>query len=86
MKKNVNKGGSCVRYEPMGLNILNEDPSFMDAFRNVGCLQFCQKIRGFHAHISKYFVTNFIGIASKVGILNFTVSPDTISQATKIPR
>ena len=29
---------------------------------------------------------NFVGYASKVGILSFTVSLETISQATEIPR
>lgn len=86
MKKKVNKGGSCVRHEPMDLKLLNEDPSFVEAFSNVRCLQFCQKLQGFHAQISKDFVVKFTATASKVGVLNFTVSPDTIYQATEIPR
>ena len=86
MKKKVNKGGSCVRYEPMDLKLLNEDPNFMDALRNVECLQFCQKLQGFHAQISKDFKVNFTRTTLKVEFLNFTISPDTISQATEIPR
>ena len=86
MKKKVKKRGSCVRYEPMNLKLLNEDHSFMDAFRNFGCLQFCQKIQGFHAQISKDFVVNFTCTTSKERVLNFTVSPNTISQATEIPK
>ena len=81
-KKKLNKGGYCVRYEPMDLKLLNEDPSFMDDFRNFGFPHFYQNLQGFHTQISKDFVANFTGRASKVVVLNFTVSPDTISQAT----
>jgi len=51
MKKKTNKGGLCVRYEPMDLKLLNEDPSFEEAFNSVGCMRFYQKLQGFHAHV-----------------------------------
>ena len=86
MNKKLNKGCSCVRYEPMDLKLLNEDPSFVEALNNFRCLKFCQKLQGFHAQISKDFLVNFTCTNSKVGVLNFTLSPETISQATKIPR
>ena len=81
-KKKENKGGYYVRYEPMDLKLLNEDPSAMEAFMKVCFLQFCQKIQGFHVHVSKDFATNFTGTTSKVGVLNLTLSPHAISQAT----
>ena len=49
MKNKTNKGGSCVIYEPMDLKLLNEDPDFAEAFRNVGCMKIVQKIKYFHA-------------------------------------
>lgn len=85
-KMKTNKGGNCLRYEPMHLKLLNEDPTTMEVFWRMGCLQFCQKLQGFHAQVSKGFVTNFTGTTSKFWILNLIVSPESISQATKIPR
>lgn len=58
----------------------------MQSFSSMECLQFCQKLQGFHAQITKDFTLNFIGIDTKVGILSLNVSQDTISHATKIPR
>ena len=49
-------------------------------------MQLCHKLQGYHAHVSKDFAMNFIGIGSKVGIHNFIVSHETISQEIKIPR
>ena len=74
-----------VRHEPMDMRFLEENPTFTQAFSNVGCLRFCQKLQGYHGKISKEFSINFIGTGSKVGVLIFSVSLDTISQATKIP-
>ena len=82
MHKKNNKGGSVFRYEHMDLKLMNEDPTAMEVFRRTGCLQFYQKLQSFHAQISKDFATIFIGTSSKVGILNLTVSPEIISQAT----
>ena len=70
----------------MDLKLLNEDPTAMEFFRRTGCLQFCQKLQGFHAQVSKDFATNFTGTTTKVGILNLTVTPESISQAIGIHR
>jgi hypothetical protein len=80
------KGGVVVRYEPTYMKLLEEDPTFVQSFANMGCLRFCQKLQGFHAQITKDFTLNFTGIGTKVGILSLNVSPDTISHATEIPR
>ena len=37
-KNKTNKGGHCLRYEPMGLKLFNEDPNAMEVFRRTGCL------------------------------------------------
>lgn len=86
MNKKKNKGGSYVRYETMDLKLLNEDPNFAEAFNNIGCLKLCQKIQGFHAHVSRDFAVNFIGTCSNMGVISFTVLPETISQAIEILR
>ena len=72
--KKTNKGGSVVRYEPVDLKLVMEDPSFAEAFTNARCMRFCQKLQGYHAQVSKDSAVNFVGNASKVGILSFTAS------------
>ena len=81
-KRKAHKGGSCLRFEPMDLKLLNEEPNFVEAFRNAGCMRFCQKLQGFYVHISKDFATNFTGTTYKVGMLNFVVAPGIIAQDT----
>ena len=70
----------------MDMNLLNEEPNFVKALKNTGCMRFCQKLQGFHTQISNEVATNFTGTTSKVGILNFSVSPKTIAQGIEIPR
>ena len=77
--KNPNKGGTMVRYEPMDMRLIAEDPKLSQDFSNAGCMWFFQKLQGYHAQVSKYIAINFIGIGSKVGSLNFAVSLDTIA-------
>ena len=85
-RKKTNKGGHCHRYEPMDMNFLNEYSTSMEVFRRTGCLQFRQRLQGFHLQVSKDFSNSFIGTTSKVGILNLIVTPESISTATGIPR
>ena len=65
----------------MDIKFLNEDPSFVAAFTSASYMRFCQILQAFHAQVSKEFAMNFEGTASKVGVLSFVVSPQTIAQA-----
>ena len=38
--KNPNKGGTVIRYEPMDMRLIAEDPNFSKAFANATCMQF----------------------------------------------
>ena len=84
-KKKTNKGGHCLGYEPMDMNFLNEDPTALEVFRRTRCLQFCQRLQGCHVQVSKEFAIGFNGTTSKVGMLNLTVTLETIVSATGIP-
>ena len=81
-RRKTNKGGHCHRYRPMDMNFLNEDLTAMEVFRRTGCLQFYQRLQGFHLQVSKDFATSFTGKTSKVRMLNLTVTPETISSTT----
>ena len=48
-KRKTNKGGHYLRYEPLDMNLINEDPTDVDqVFRRTGCLQFCEILQGCH--------------------------------------
>ena len=64
------------------MNLLNEDPNALEIFRRTGFLQFCQILQGFHLQVSKEFAISLNGTASKVGMLNLTVTLETIPTAT----
>ena len=55
-KKNPNKGGDIVRFEPRGMTLINSNPGYMEIFRNDGCLKFCQKLDGHHVDVAHKFV------------------------------
>ena len=48
-------------------------------------MNFCQKIQVFNQLVTKDFALHFDGIKTKVGDLEFAVTPQTISAATGIP-
>ena len=85
-KRKTNKGGHCLRYEPSDMNLLNEDPISLEVFRRIGCLQFFPRLQGCHVQVSKEFSISFNVTTSKVGMLNLTVTPETIAATTGIPR
>ena len=85
-KRRTNKGGQCLRYEPADMNLINEDPTAVEVFRRIGCLQFCEKLQGCYAQVSKEFALNFSGTTTKVGMLNLSITPEVIVAATGIPR
>ena len=58
----------------------------MEAFKRVGCLQFCEKLHGCHTQILKEFAMNFNGTATKVGMLSMSITTENISTVTEIPR
>ena len=85
-KRKTKKGGHCLRYEPSDMNLIKEDPTDAEFFRRTGCLHFFQRLQGCHVQVSKEFALNFNGITTKVGMLNLTITPETIVAATGIPR
>jgi len=57
----------------------------MVAFEQVGCMRFCERIQGYHLQFTKEFAKGFDGVKAKVGSLPFSVSSQTIYEATDIP-
>jgi len=60
-KKNTNKGGDIVRFEPRGMALINSNPSYMDTLRKAECLKVYQKLDGHHVDVAYKFVLNYDG-------------------------
>jgi len=86
MEKKEHRSGRCQRTEPEGLDITLRDEGVKKAFKNAGCWNFCKKLQGGHAQVTKEFALNFTGLNSKVAMLEVQVSPEAISAVTEIPR
>ena len=85
-KKRTNKGGAIVRFEPRGMALINSNPNYMETFRKAGCLNFFENFQGGHNQVTNEFALHFSGSNTKIGILNYLVTPETIALVTKIPR
>ena len=83
--KKVEKGGAIFYTNLQDLVLFEDDLTFSASFEQVGCMSFCQRIQGFHQQVTKDFVLHFDGTKTKVGDLEFVVTPQTISTATGIP-
>lgn len=80
------KSGKFLRNEREVLDITLKNKEVEHAFKQAGCWNFCKKLQGGHAQVTKEFSLNFTGLNSKVGMLELQVSPDMISTVTEIPR
>ena len=86
MEKKEHRSGRCQRKEPEGLDLALRDEGVRKAFKDAGCWNFCEKLKGGHAQVTKEFALNFIGLNSKVSMLEIQVSPEVIANVTEIPR
>jgi len=86
MEKKEHRSGKCLRTEPEGLDITLRNEEVKKVFKKVGCWNFCKKLQGGHAQVTKEFALNFTGLNSKVAMLKVHVSPKVISAVTEIPR
>ena len=86
MEKKEHRSGRYQRTEPEGLDLALKDEGVRKAFKDAGCWNFCEKLKGGHAQVTKEFALNFTGLNSKVSMLEIQVSPETIANVTEIPR
>ena len=81
------KGGRHVREEPTSLNQLQACPLSMTCFQQMSCFQYCEMIAQIqhHQELVQLFVLNFHDSHVTLAGVNFTLTAETISQATRIP-
>lgn len=65
----------CLRNEPEGLDVLLKNSEVEQAFKQVGCWRFCEKLQGGHMQVTKEFSLNFTGLNLKVGVPELPISP-----------
>ena len=85
--KKDNKSGYHNRYEPITTQEINESPSALFNFHEVGCLEFCQKFQEVKGHLplTHFFALRLQGKHVHLTGLDFKLSPRALSKATKIP-
>lgn len=86
MERREHRSGKCQRTEPEGLELALRDEGVQKAFKDAGCWNFCKKLQGGHAQVTKDFALNFTGLNSKIAMLEVKVSPEEIAAATEILR
>ena len=76
------------RFEPLNTQELVSSPFSKQCFHNVGCLGFYEQIHqvGYHAKLTNLFATNLIGYKIKIAEVEFIISSETITIATRIPK
>ena len=81
------KSGRHVREEPTYLTQLQAGPLAMDCFQRQSCFQYCEMIaRTQHHHeLARLFVLHLHNGHVNLAGVDFTLSPETISEATGIP-
>lgn len=68
------------------MDLTLRDEGVKKAFQDADCWNFCQKLQGGHAQVTKDFALNFTGLNSKIAMLEVKVSPEEIAAVTEIPR
>ena len=82
VEKKEHGSGKCLRNEPEGLDITLKNKDAEKAFKKARCWNFCRKLQGGHAQVTKEFALNFTGLNSKVAMMELQVSPKMISIVT----
>lgn len=83
-KEKKHKEGSIVQFEPQDVIVTNVDPAIIVDFEQVGCLRFCENIKGYNLQVTKEFAKVFDGLQAKVGALTSLFSARSIADPTKI--
>jgi hypothetical protein len=65
------RSGRAVRSEPQDLELINEDPEIRASFEQVGCMCFCEKIKGYNVKLAEQFALNFTGFCVTIAGITF---------------
>jgi len=79
------RSGRVVRFEPRDLELINEDPTIMAYFEQVGCMCFYKRIQGYNVKLVEQFTLNFTVVSSTIAGITFQVTEETLSTVTEIP-
>ena len=85
--KKVSKGGFHKRFEPITTQEVNESPSILFNFHEVGCLDFFQKVQEVtnYLPLTQPFALRLQGKHVHLAGLDFKITPRVVPKATKIP-
>jgi hypothetical protein len=79
------RSGRAVRSKPQELALISKDPKIRASFEHVGCIQFCENIKGYNAKLDEQFSLNFNGFCMTIAGITFRVMEETLSAVTELP-
>ena len=81
------KGGRANRFEPLDTVQVTSSPMILSCFQDVGCYQFCEKIKqvGSHPNLTRLFAFNLQNHQINLAGVQFELSTEIISKETGIP-
>jgi len=80
----THKGGRALRLEPSYHEVYEALPEIGKIFADAGWLEFCRKLKMFHALIAMAFTESFNGYRDRFGGLTMLVSESSIDEVFKI--
>lgn len=80
-------GGKIIREEPISMSELLACPLATTRFRYQSCFEFCEMVERFkyHHELARQCVINLDNNMVHLAVVNFTLSPTIIADATGIP-
>ena len=85
--KPKHKGGRANRFEPLYTIQITSSPMILSCFQDVGCYQFCEKIKQvkIHSDLTRLFILGLQNHQVNLAGVKFELSSESISKATGIP-
>ena len=81
------KGGKVNRFEPQDIVEITTSPMILTCFQNVGCFQFCERIKQVqnHPELTSLFILNLHNKKQSLAGVYFELLADAISNAIGLP-
>jgi hypothetical protein len=83
--RQMKKGMSTLRKELNDIEYLESHTQVCQMFKDVGCYNFCQKLKIFHQQVAKAFALIFYGKKAIIGRDELEINEAIISEVTELP-
>ena len=78
-------GGLICRLEPNNTQWILQFPRLAQLMRNAGWFSFCEKLQGYHTHVTRAFIKNYKDGVVQLKSLKTMVNEESIAKAIGVP-